>query len=537
MGLFGKKKKQKLAEAQEKKKNMGQKKQAPRKSPPKKTAPGRTPPKQGQPAKPEPAKQPEKPVAEPVVEDVAPEKSVAESAAPEEPMTAPTTPSPEDRKDAENEGGEGHSIKGKDMEDIHLKERQISDLMTLEGIGRKRAEKLWAAGFTSSEQVADAALEELISVEGFSKKLAEAVKITSEEIELDDDLETASDMDEGIETDFVSTDTMDVGNEDDISSRLLQWSVDGFDIAHLESVPVDERGPDFIRMYEETAKAIDDIESIRSDLENLNILDLDDEFRSLIDVLSCPSRMEDIRKRFQVLKNKADLRDAIHELKPLEELESLAPRVRAVLSRVEAGEDLESLRVEIAEIKRAYKEDFFMSQFAEQISAAPPIRVKKAPALKKVLATPEAQKTPMEVEDIFLLHKKDYRLINHVTNRVIGDQEKTELLKELKAIRSFVRHNDRFRPAELNIIKLGEKVVLLQQGDHTMLSVVVRGDVNVWAKKLIGKVLDIIEDEEKDRLGMWAGDPEQLPSVKKNITALMYACARLGKQVPGPANQ
>ncbi|MCK4717124.1 MAG: hypothetical protein KAT70_00535, partial [Thermoplasmata archaeon] len=251
-----------------------------------------------------------------------------------------------------------------------------------------------------------------------------------------------------------------------------------------------------------------------------------------ISLLNYPSKLGEIQTKYAELKNAAASRDVKHELLPLAEIGSLAPRVNAVISKIEAGQYDDAVKVEIADIKQAYKEDFFLSQMAEQIADAPPMPVKKAAVLKKVIDAPEGEKKAMEVEDLFLFHKEEYRLIHHLTNRTVGDAEKQEVFSELKALRSFVRHNPKFKADELNIIKFGEKIALIQQGDNSLLTVVVRGDVNVWAKKLIGKVLTMIEKEESSVLRSWDGDSAKLPGAKKNMTALMYACVRLGTQAP-----
>ena len=248
--------------------------------------------------------------------------------------------------------------------------------------------------------------------------------------------------------------------------------------------------------------------------------------------------MEEAEERFSKLKRMAAIRDVRHELEPYLEVEALAPRVRKVFERLEQGEDPSALEVEIKDIKREYKEEYFLSQLTDTLVSAKPMEVKRAPILKAVADTPLAEKKSMEVEDLFLLSKRDYRLIHHVTNREITEEEKKEVFKELKAVRSFIRHSGQFKPGELNIIKFEDKISLIQDGQTAMLAMVVKGDVNIWAKKLMNKVLGMIEKEEGDVLRTWDGDPSKVPVSKKNMTALMYACMRLGnKQNPQKPSQ
>ncbi|MDG6220586.1 MAG: helix-hairpin-helix domain-containing protein [Candidatus Thermoplasmatota archaeon] len=489
---------------------------------------------------PEPAQEPvretdvEEPAHETGVEEPVPENDFEEPAhktGVEEPVPEPeeVVVSPEAETMSPDAEPAPPAPQSENVSPEEMKKNQIEDLMTLDGVGRKRAEKLWDAGFRSAAEVADATLEELASVEGFSKKLAEAVKVSFDE-EFDDEVEAASELDSSVESEVVSAPSQETGTEGDVSARLLAWSVDGFDVAFLESVPADERDDNFVALYNKTAKAIDEIEAIRDELAEMNILGLEGDVDRLIALLNYPQRVDEIKAMFSALKGHAASRNVRYEIAHLAEIESLAPQVNKVLAKLDAGQYDETVKIEIADIKRAYKEDFFLSQMAEQISAAPPMEVKKATALTKVIETPVAEKKPMHVEDLFLLHKEDYRLIHHLTNRTIGDQEKQEVFTELKALRSFVRNNERFKPDELNIIKFGDKIALLQQGDQTLLTVVVRGDVNIWAKKLIGKVLAMIEKDEIQALKGWDGDASKLPGAKKNMTALMYACVRLGEQ-------
>jgi len=57
-----------------------------------------------------------------------------------------------------------------------MKEEIISQFMKLEGIGKKKAEALYEAGYRSLEDLQKATVEELSSVEGIGKALAEKIK-------------------------------------------------------------------------------------------------------------------------------------------------------------------------------------------------------------------------------------------------------------------------------------------------------------------------------------------------------------------------
>ncbi|MFO8083724.1 MAG: hypothetical protein R6U27_05340, partial [Desulfobacterales bacterium] len=93
------------------------------------------------------------------------------------------------------------------------------------------------------------------------------------------------------------------------------------------------------------------------------------------------------------------------------------------------------------------------------------METKKAASLKKV-ESPLAEKKSMVVEDLFLLHTGNYRLISHVTNRKVDDETKKEIFSELKMLRSFMRHNSKYRPGELNVLRFSDKTALIDAGDN-----------------------------------------------------------------------
>ncbi|GEM_PF-4404307 len=542
MGLFGRKKKKK--DKKEKKagpplplqpsqpqRQGGPTQQPPARPPPQPPIPPETAP--SRPEKPPTAAPPETPLegAPPETETKpeAPEggkeaEGPVENAEAEEKEEAPAGGG---EKRTEAAGGEGEERAETPEE---ARERAIQRLMSIKGIGRKRAEKLVDAGFMSPEEIADATLEELLQVDGFGEKLARAVKINIGETELlwDDELEEVSSFDEKVETQAVSGE--EAGADDEISAKLLQWSVDGYRVENLERLLKEEgRSENFMDLFRKTEEAIRRIEEIKNQLAEMNVLGVEDEVNALVSMMNDVARVDEIVSRFEELKRKMRVRDIKHELEPLLEVESLADRVRGVLEKLESGVDPDELDVEIKDIRREYKEDFFLSQLRETIEKAKPMEVKRAPVLRAVADSPLAEKKPMQVEDIFLLSRKDYRLIHHVTQRKVTEENRKEVFGELKAIRSFVRHNEKFRPGDLNIIKFGDKIALIQDGQYSLLAMVVKGDVNIWAKKLMSRVLQMTEAEEGPAIASWDGDPSKLPVSRKNLVALLYATLRLGE--------
>jgi len=64
-----------------------------------------------------------------------------------------------------------------------MKEEVISQFTQLEGVGRKKAEALYEAGFRSLEELKKASVEELSKVEGIGETLAKKIKEQLEEAE------------------------------------------------------------------------------------------------------------------------------------------------------------------------------------------------------------------------------------------------------------------------------------------------------------------------------------------------------------------
>ncbi|MBI5001035.1 MAG: hypothetical protein HZB92_05855 [Euryarchaeota archaeon] len=309
--------------------------------------------------------------------------------------------------------------------------------------------------------------------------------------------------------------------ESALAAKLSQWTSDGFNVSSLEEM-LKAKDAAVVKAVDDAEANIKAIGELKGLLSSMNITGLDSDAEALLVSMKDPTRMQDIQGGFETLKRKARARDMSSELDGItlpalkERVERLKANLTSDVSRMEEYE------TELADIRRIFKEQFFTESVAVEIEKEPAPKLQEA-ATKK----PERPAEPMIVNDIFLIHK-DGKFISHHTTRTTGREEQTEIFSDLRTVRNYLK-SPKYMPRRLNVINLNQKKIVVLSGNYLVVMLTVTGDVNPWTDRIVGKVINLMEREDEPALRTFAGDPSSVKSAGKYMTALLYACVRLGK--------
>jgi len=309
--------------------------------------------------------------------------------------------------------------------------------------------------------------------------------------------------------------------EEKFTTKLLQWSADGYAVEKLEEM-LNKKDPKVAEAFADYEKKLVELSRVKKELGELNVSGFDAEVESLLKQLNNPFVLDETKSKYSTLKKKIKARDIAYELDGLV-LPSTKAKVEALKKKLADNPGyVDSVEAEMADIKREYKEAFFLEGVQAEAKPREPIVTKKVGSLK-----PEKPANPMNVSDIFLLYK-DGKFISHHTTRVASREEQTEIFADLRTSRNYLR-SPKYVVGRLNIITLNGKKILVQGGKSVIIVLVMTGDVNPWTERITGKVIALLEKEDAAALANFSGDVASLRSAGKYMTALLYACMKLAK--------
>ncbi len=130
------------------------------------------------------------------------------------------------------------------------------------------------------------------------------------------------------------------------------------------------------------------------------------------------------------------------------------------------------------------------------------------------------------IDEIFLVHQAG-TLIAHATRRLKPAQDDQILSAMLVAIQGFVQESFKDEAdASLREIAFGQRRILLERGDHVLLSVVVAEGAEVDAEDIehvrgeMKEVVLVVENQFRDVLAEWDGFVERLRGARDIISRI-----------------
>jgi hypothetical protein len=312
--------------------------------------------------------------------------------------------------------------------------------------------------------------------------------------------------------------------DEKLQSKLIEWEAEGYQVERLQEL-LSKKDREAGKAFDKFEAGIAELAKLKSELLDLNISGLDaeaDEINRDVN-LKNPYLVDDIKSKLAFLQKKVKARDMMYDLDGLV-LPSTKARVEAAKKKLAENPDLvDEMQVEVADIRREYKEAYFVEGVQADSAPREPIVTKKVEAAK----APDKPLNPMLVSDIFLLYR-DGKFISHHTTRTTTRDEQSEIFADLRTSRNYIR-SPKYVAGRLNIVTLNGKKILVQSGKNVVVVLVMKGDVNPWTERIVGKVVNLLEKEDGAVLANWNGDAASLRSSGKYMTALLYACMKLAK--------
>jgi len=388
-----------------------------------------------------------------------------------------------------------------------------TDIEELAGIGKRRAKLLRDGGYPTIESLYGATIDDLTRINGIGNKTANWILSAVKEYKGDDALKSQ----------VLRKEEKKVSKNEKYSRQLLEWSTEGYDVSPLEKL-IKDGGEDLDRMFRAYEKSIERIEEIKKDLSSLNVSRLDEYVDRIMKMIKRPSKIKQIEREYALIKKAAEIRDIDYELKKLA-VPGLKERVEEVRAKLRDPSRLEEVKIDLKDLQRDYKENYFLEQITKEMAPTPPMEKKTIKEFQK-----KEKGGKMVVDDLFLLYKKDLKLISHHTTQKLSSEERKKLLAQLQTIRSFIKMGKSYKSGMLNIIKYRDKFIFILEGKYVIMALSAHGSIEKWAGRLMEKVIGLIEKEDEAALKNWDGDVNKITSEKKNMKALLYVSAKLSKR-------
>ena len=133
---------------------------------------------------------------------------------------------------------------------------------------------------------------------------------------------------------------------------------------------------------------------------------------------------------------------------------------------------------------------------------------------------------PFQIADIFLIHQEDGLLLHHASHKIDSDlASDSDLISGmLTAIQDFAQDVlGREEESQLDQIRYGERLILLEAANYTYIAVVIDGYEPSGIRSDIRTRLHEWEQRNRDFLKQYSGDASQLVQVDEHLLPLMQS--------------
>ena len=314
-----------------------------------------------------------------------------------------------------------------------------------------------------------------------------------------------------------------IDKDDEYAIQILGWATAGYDTSKLEELFAGKSRKKFEREFKKFSKAIKRIEEMKKEVEELNISGVEDEIQKLVGTINDPYKLKESEKQLEMIKRMVKAKDMENELKSMMSVEGLRKKAENVKKMLKDLDNLEKAEEELKDLRREFKEEYFVSEFVEMIEEKPR-------EVKKIKITEEKQKSrrPMQVLDLFIFAKGG-KFLGHKTSRK-GMTDRKELVEKLNIARDFVK-NEQFRAGVLIKVPKGGETLLLHKGELVSIGILISGEPHKLTGKLLKKGAEMIEKENAPVITGKEKSDEAMKHLKKNMGALMYAAMKLGDEM------
>lgn len=127
------------------------------------------------------------------------------------------------------------------------------------------------------------------------------------------------------------------------------------------------------------------------------------------------------------------------------------------------------------------------------------------------------------IDEIFVLYN-DGRMVTHMTRTIDPDHDKDGDIRSsmIVALQNYIDGQVSQEIGNLKDLRFGERVVMVSQGRHLTIAVVLeRGQADDVREKMV-KAIKMVENEYGGALDGWDGDKEKLAGMDKSVKTALF---------------
>ena len=116
------------------------------------------------------------------------------------------------------------------------------------------------------------------------------------------------------------------------------------------------------------------------------------------------------------------------------------------------------------------------------------------------------RRRPLRLHDVFVVDKGG-RVLAHQSDTLISERDEDIVAAAFTAVQEFVKHHFGRSPEEnVRTLEFGDRKILLEQGDHHYIAVVISGEETRHLKDKLRRLSEEINDQYRSILKDWRGD-------------------------------
>ncbi|MEE8232148.1 MAG: hypothetical protein V3R46_02390, partial [Thermoplasmata archaeon] len=130
------------------------------------------------------------------------------------------------------------------------------------------------------------------------------------------------------------------------------------------------------------------------------------------------------------------------------------------------------------------------------------------------------RRRPLRLHDVFVVDKGG-RVLAHQSDTLITEQDEDIVAAAFTAVQEFVKHHFSRSPGEnVRTLEFGDRKILLEQGDHHYIAVVISGDETRRLKDKLNRLSEEINDQYRGILKDWRGDTTAIEGISQLLPDL-----------------
>jgi len=285
------------------------------------------------------------------------------------------------------------------------------------------------------------------------------------------------------------------------AEMLLHWVTQGYEIGQLVG---DLRGRANIEPYfEEFKKRVNRCSEILAEIESLGTVP-PERISSIRELAKNPGRLAELEKELTDWKVGPRMKEMKAEFLSLN-IKGFEEPARKIQAKFSDPAKIDEIEKDIKDLKHRIKERFFENEFAVHLEPVP-----------VTTAYPLA-------DTIFIIHR-DGTLLSVKSKHAKEQVDKKALSHMVLEIK------DRMAKGAKECFDADGLKIIMENGQHVCVAVAFKGDELPIMRKIVDKVVQILERKNAEAFSSWTGDRAKLLDMERYPTALFQALEQMEKR-------